>query len=64
LVIQSDSLEKVKPLVLKFANLYVNNISTKSYEDSMEYWSRVQKALLDSITGTRYSIDSLRLPKH
>lgn len=64
LSIQYDSLEKVKPQVLKFANFYVNNMNTKSYEDSMEYWSGVQQQLLDGIAATKYSIDSLRAQKH
>ncbi|MEO7532184.1 MAG: hypothetical protein ABIS69_12255 [Sediminibacterium sp.] len=64
LAIEYDSLEKIKPQVLRFANLYVNDMNKKLYEDSMEYWSRVQQGLLDRIAETKYSIDSLQQLKH
>ena len=60
LATQTDSLEKVKVQVLKYANLYVSDINNKTKEDSMEYWSAVQKALLENIAASKYSIDSLR----
>jgi hypothetical protein len=59
LIVQNDSLQKVKTLVLKYGNLYVNDINNKEKQDSMEYWSQVQKELLENIASTKYSIDSL-----
>ena len=63
LAIQYDSLKKVKEQVLKYANLYVNDINNKMKEDSMEYWSHVQQELLKKIAATKYSMDSLKIKK-
>lgn len=63
LAIQYDSLKKVKEQVLKYANLYVNDINNIMKEDSMEYWNHVQQELLNKIAATKYSIDSLKMKK-
>ena len=63
IAIQYDSLGKVKLQVLKYANLYVNDINNKMNEDSMEYWSQVQQELQSKIAATKYSIDSLNMKK-
>ena len=60
----NDSLQTVKKQVLKFANLYINDMNNKSFEDSMEYWSGVQKKLLYEIAVTKYSIDSVQRLLH
>jgi hypothetical protein len=59
LQVQNDSLEKIKIQVLKYANLYINDMNNKVKEDSMNYWSAVQKTLLEDIVTTKYSIDSI-----
>jgi hypothetical protein len=63
LSIQNDSLEKVKVQVLKYANLYINDMNNKVKEDSMNYWSAVQKGLLEEIADTKFSIDSVKRQK-
>jgi hypothetical protein len=59
LAIENDSLQKVKPLVLKYANLYINDMNNKEKKDLMEYWSSVQQRLHDRIAAIKFSIDSL-----
>lgn len=63
LSIQQDSLENVKVQVLKYANLYINDMNNKVKKDSMEFWSAVQKGLLEEIAVTKYSIDNMHAVK-
>lgn len=54
----NDSLVKVKARVLHFANLYVNDMNNKMNEDSMEYWSAVEKGMLERNIARQYLLDS------
>ncbi len=56
---QIDSLAHVKAKVLHFANLYVNDMNNKMNEDSMEYWSAVEKGMIERKDARKYLMDSV-----